>query len=319
MIATPKRSRAGRGAAPAPQRDSEPGGQGAPSWIRAHPADTPEMVGLLAGAALATLHPCFVRRREDLPGALIGDRLALAAAEASLRFAGRPAGAAELRDATHLLRPGERPGPAGAVFDLWRRAVRLPLGPGWPSELDRSLPVSAIEVLGPEDPDPAGPVTRAGRVLARALAAWPREEASALILAEAALAAALGWSHPAPLISRGLRRGDLHLDGAALDLACHRAVVTALPGTLALVADLARRAERLRAVAPKLRAKAADAALGLFFSEDAVSPSIALAPVVRGGAARMSDRAARRLCDRLTELGVLRELTGRSSFRLYGL
>jgi hypothetical protein len=33
----------------------------------------------------------------------------------------------------------------------------------------------------------------------------------------------------------------------------------------------------------------------------------------------MSDRAARRLCDRLVALGALRELTGRDSFRLYGV
>jgi hypothetical protein len=33
----------------------------------------------------------------------------------------------------------------------------------------------------------------------------------------------------------------------------------------------------------------------------------------------MSDRAARRLCDRLVDLGTLRELTGRDTFRLYGV
>ena len=32
-----------------------------------------------------------------------------------------------------------------------------------------------------------------------------------------------------------------------------------------------------------------------------------------------SDRAARRFCDRLVELGVARELTGRDTFRLYGV
>ena len=43
----------------------------------------------------------------------------------------------------------------------------------------------------------------------------------------------------------------------------------------------------------------------------------ALAPSARIGG--LSDRAMRRLVDRLTALGLVRELTGRPSFRLYGL
>lgn len=76
-------------------------------------------------------------------------------------------------------------------------------------------------------------------------------------------------------------------------------------------ADLARRAARLKEVAPKLRARGAEEAVALFLSRDAVAPT-ALASL-------RSDRAARRFCDRLLELGAVRELTGRDTFRLYGI
>jgi hypothetical protein len=76
-----------------------------------------------------------------------------------------------------------------------------------------------------------------------------------------------------------------------------------------LAADLARRTARLKAVAPKLRAKEAGGAVALFLMRDAVAPS----------ALPLPNRAARRLCDRLVELGAVRELTGRDTFRLYGV
>jgi hypothetical protein len=84
---------------------------------------------------------------------------------------------------------------------------------------------------------------------------------------------------------------------------------------VALAADLARRAARLREVAPKLRAKSADRAVDLFLSRDALAPA-ALAREMPGS---LSDRAARRLCERLVDLGAVRELTGRDTFRLYGV
>ena len=71
-------------------------------------------------------------------------------------------------------------------------------------------------------------------------------------------------------------------------------------------------------MAPKLRTRGADRALRLFLTRDAVSPAM-LAPAVSGVEAGMSGRAARRLCDRLMALGAVRELTGRATFRLYGL
>ena len=83
-----------------------------------------------------------------------------------------------------------------------------------------------------------------------------------------------------------------------------------------LAPDLARRTERLRAVAPKLRAKTSEAAVALFLTRDAVAPATLTTSVDGVG---MSGRAARRFCDRLVELGVVRELTGRDTFRLYGV
>ena len=65
----------------------------------------------------------------------------------------------------------------------------------------------------------------------------------------------------------------------------------------------------LRAVAPKLRAKGAGKAVEMFLARDALVPA----------ALPLSDRAARRLCDRLVDLGAVRELTGRATFRLYGV
>ena len=86
-----------------------------------------------------------------------------------------------------------------------------------------------------------------------------------------------------------------------------------------MTADLDRRVTKLRAVAPKLRSKGSDEALALFLSHDVVSPSGMLSPVIKGTSFAMTDRSARRLCDRLMELGVMRELTGRVTFRLYGV
>jgi len=99
--------------------------------------------------------------------------------------------------------------------------------------------------------------------------------------------------------------------GDDLVLACHRAVVRQANEAVRMAQDLSRRAGVLQAVAPKLRAKAAEAAVEMFLTRDAVTPA-ALTNL-------MSDRAARRLCDRLVELDAVRELTGRDTFRLYGV
>ena len=69
-----------------------------------------------------------------------------------------------------------------------------------------------------------------------------------------------------PLLALTLKPRDIRLRGDDLRLACHRAVVSAVRQALPLAGDLARAAARLRAVAPKLRAKAAGRAVDLFLS-----------------------------------------------------
>jgi hypothetical protein len=82
-----------------------------PAWVTSARAEAIEDVSFLSGAALSHLH--LVLGRDAVPQALLRDRLALHAAEACVAFSGRPELAGELRDAVHLLRPGDLPGPAG--------------------------------------------------------------------------------------------------------------------------------------------------------------------------------------------------------------
>ena len=142
------------------------------------------------------------------------------------------------------------------------------------------------------------------------------------MLADLTLARAVGWDRVMPLLAAHLTRKDIRAisdgDGDPA-LYVYRAMVAACDGAIRSAADLGRRAEKLRAHAPKLRAKGSDEALALFLSHDAVSPSGMLSPAIQGTTVAMTGRAARRLCDRLVELGVVRELTGRSTFRLYGV
>ena len=79
-----------------------------------------------------------------------------------------------------------------------------------------------------------------------------------------------------------------------------------------LSAELERRAQKLLEATPKLRAKGAPAALAALLDEDSLSASSRI-----GG--QISERGTRRLFDRLVALDAVRELTGRATFRVYGL
>jgi hypothetical protein len=66
----------------------------------------------------------------------------------------------------------------------------------------------------------------------------------------------------------------------------------------------------LIAVAPKLRGRDAARRVEILLTEDAQAAT---------AGARATDRSSRRLFDRLVAIGAARELTGRPTFRLYGL
>jgi hypothetical protein len=276
-----------------------------PHWVTSVRVETLEDVAFLSGAALAHLHLLFAR--DDVPHALLRERLALRAAEACVAFSGRPERVGELRDAVHLLRPGDLPGPAGETYLSWRRAAERPVSV---KALGRALPsLDPRQITEWFDAGRGAPVSHAAMVLEAILTEAPRAEVPALILADAALAQALSWDHVVPLLAAGLKRTDLRQRGHDLRLACHCAVTASAVEALRQAADLARRARLLRAVAPKLRAKGAGDAVAMFLTRDAVAPS----------ALPLPNRAARRLCDRLVDLGAVRELTGRDTFRLYGV
>lgn len=278
-----------------------------PSWVTSQRAEIPEDVAFLSGAALSHLH--LVLSHDAPPQVLLRARLALRAAEACVAHQGRPERAGELRDAVGFLLPGDHPGPSGEITLSWRRAVERQVSV---KALHRALPnVDADQIAIWLDAGQGAPVARASTVLEAVLEDRPRDQTSALLLAEAALAQALGWSHVLPLLAIGLTRGGLRKTGDDLNLACHRAMVTAAVVVTRKAGDLSRRAARLRAMAPKLRAKGAEEAVAAFLTRDAVAPTSLTS--------LSSDRAARRFCDRLVELGAVRELTGRDTFRLYGV
>lgn len=276
-----------------------------PAWVTSARAETLEDVAVLSGAALSHLH--VVLASPNVPQALLRERLALRAAEACVAFSGRPERGADLRDAVHLLRPGDLPGPAGETYLAWRRAVERPVSI---KALDRALPtLEPGQIAVWLDAGQGAPVSRAARVLEAVLTDAPRAEVPGLVLADAALAQALGWDHLVPLLAPALKRADLRKQGDDLRLASHRALISSAIEAVGQAADLARRTAHLKAVAPKLRAKGAGDAVEMFLTRDAVAPA----------ALPLPDRAARRLCDRLVDLGAIRELTDRETFRLYGL
>lgn len=309
-----------------------------PKWARAPIRALENMsdveAAVLAGASLAALHAVVSTGQGEAPPFLgvLRARQALAAAAHCAQAARRREDDAALRDAL-LLAPGAALSPAGRLHALFRlfgasgfkgddidieRAGEL-LGlngdrAGY-ADIVRAHVAGAGEPLGQAIAAAAAIARRAGAEGARAETA----ELLALWAADLVLAKRLGWDRPLALLAlrggerrdatgRRLRPGDAGWPSAAL-----RAYALAAADAHLAAVDLARRASALLAVLPKLRAKPAGRVVALLLADDGVTPAAA------ARATGMSDRAARRLFDRLVELGGARELTGRESFRIYGL
>lgn len=308
-----------------------------PSWARSFASqnsegrvgtlpEAPGEAGFLAGAALAALHP--IARAEHLLGSLWRQRLALSCTAAVARQGGRTEDEAALRDAWYLRRDGDDPGPAGRILEAWRRlGERAALrSEDWAFHLAAALELrlddglrDVVSVAAKLAKGQGSAVAAAAEIAAVSQRFRPDSEALALWLADAVLAHRLKWPAPVPLLAGHVRRSDFFRaakrygnDEAWLTICCV-AYANAAAAAADLYAELARRAERLLAVAPKLRGKDADIMVAILIGEDAQAANWG-----RPGKTA-SDRSSRRLFERLVALGAVRELTGRPTFRLYGL
>ena len=266
-------------------------------------------------------------------------RLALGAAAASAACSGRAEDAAALRDAFHLTRPGADPGPAGSNLLAWR-ALTSASPARWRTQIERAAEVlqvprdealrAAIEAAAAcADGGRLAPfaAARCYQLALRALApAGGAGELLAAWVVDAVLACKLKWPFALPLLGAGQcdggqrdatrrsagERGAGQRDagqGETADVLFGYARAATQAADLA--AEFSRRAQKLAEAAPKLRAKGAGAALQALLDEDWLSA----ATHIFG----LSERGARRLFERLVALGAVRELTGRATFRLYGL
>ena len=297
-----------------------------PAWVTSGCAETLETVAFRSGAALTVLDQLVCDPRHGVPVKLLANRLALSAATATSKLEGRLAREADIRDAFHLTPPGEARGPDGDLLAFWREGVRLRAGrTGEIADFvgaEFAGEVGAWLDVGLERARTHGPLSGCVAALRAVLEVDDRAERTACLLSDVVLARALNWKQVLSVTAQRLTKAvlrDLTAEGQGADLAVEVRILEAIEESIRVARDLARRAEALRAVAPKLRAKGSDAAVELFLTEDAVASASMLSPRIRGTSILMTDRAARRFCDRLVELGVARELTGRPTFRLYGL
>ncbi|MEW5423958.1 DUF1403 family protein [Amorphus sp. 3PC139-8] len=304
---------------PPDQPDRHPA---APDWIRrAGPSRSAEEAAFYAGASLAVL--ASPARDVHPIGELWRERLAIECAANVVGLIGRRETVADLRDAWLLRSPGADPGPAGRVFGVWRGLGQAKLSAPFTcveelAELETGLSRRELQEmidLAMKRPDQnASPVAAATEVAVRTLQRFPLGLLPAAWLADLVLAEELRWKAPIPLLaSRMTRRMVKEMSAGSPEsvrLLANDAYREAAVRAVDLNGELCRKARSLIEISPNLRSKGADRVVRRLLSEDALSAR---------STAPLNERSARRLFERLSDLGAIRELTGRPTFRLYGL
>lgn len=297
--------------------------------------ETLEEAAFSSGAAIVLLHQTMTDPAINVPRKLLRKRLALKAAQNTLKIERGSADEGEIRDGFLLAEPGsvgnlsQAMGPSGFMYAQWRDHTLLP-----PKEENfwthfiGTIPLytrsTMHEITEAEKPE-CSPVSAVVQALQDVLTVFPKAEMVALQWADITLSMALGWKYMTPLVGCGFTSKDLRrfADEDAkpdeLMILAHTAIAKSVRDAIRMCHDLSRRATKLREVAPKLRAKGADTAVKLFLSEDALTPASLTSSWMFRTKDLMSPRSARRFCDRLVELGVVHELSGRPNFRLYGV